>query len=296
MDIKRNGSFYRRDDARRVQRFMCKACLRSFSRAGFSLQYRHLHRRKNEMIRRLLSIGCTQRDIARTLKIDKDTVARRATILAKAARQRLIKDREQAPLATQVQFDELISFEHTKMKPVAIAVITDCERWRVLDVQVSILPASGHLAQKSREKYGPRPDQSDQGRARMMARSVASIHPNAHVSTDKHPAYASLVKRFLPRATHISHKGAKGAVVGYGELKQIGYDPLFCINHQLASFRSGLSRLARRTWCTTKCIDRLVGHLMIYIDNYNRYRRPKRALEAERHYSQAKQILKEVEE
>ena len=294
-DFKRHGFFKRKDDARRIQRFYCKACQRTFSRAGFSLLYRHWHRRRNEMIRKLLSVGNTQRDIAYVLKIDKDTVARRLVILGKAARIRMLREREKAPLADCVQFDELISFEHTKMKPLSIAVISDADRWRILDVQVSTLPASGLLAKKAREKYGFRPDTSETGRTRMMARSVSSIHAKARVSTDKHAAYPALIKRFLPKATHIRHLGAKGAVVGQGELKQLGFDPLFCINHQFASHRAGLSRLARRTWCTTKNVERLKDHLMIYLDYYNRERRPKRAREFERYLAQASQIVKNME-
>ena len=247
------------------------------------------------MIRKLLSVGNTQRDIAYVLKIDKDTVARRLVILGKAARIRMLREREKAPLADCVQFDELISFEHTKMKPLSIAVISDADRWRILDVQVSTLPASGLLAKKAREKYGFRPDTSETGRTRMMARSVSSIHAKARVSTDKHAAYPALIKRFLPKATHIRHLGAKGAVVGQGELKQLGFDPLFCINHQFASHRAGLSRLARRTWCTTKNVERLKDHLMIYLDYYNRERRPKRAREFERYLAQATQIVKNME-
>jgi len=290
-DFKRHGFFKRKDDARPVQRFYCKACLRTFSRAGFSLLYRHWHRRRTQMIRRLFCIGNTQRDIAFALKIDKDTIARRLVILGKTARVRMLRDREKAPQAARVQFDELISFEHTKMKPLSIAVISDADRWRILDVQVSTLPASGLLAKKSREKYGFRADNSETGRSRMMARSVASIHPKAHVCTDKHGAYPSLVKRFLPKAIHVRHRGAKGAVVGQGELKRLGFDPLFCINHQFASHRAGLSRLARRTWCTTKDVERLKDHLMIYLDCYNRERRPKRAQAFERYLAQAEQIV-----
>ena len=204
----------------------------------------------------------------------------------------MLRDREKTPLAEHVQFDELISFEHTKMKPLSIAVISDTDCWRILDVQVSTLPASGLLAKKAREKYGFRADTSETGRSRMMARSLASIHPQAHVSTDKHAAYPSLVKRFLPKATHVRHLGAKGAVVGQGELKKLGFDPLFCINHQFASHRAGLSRLARRTWCTTKNVERLKDHLMIYLDNYNRERRPKIARDFEYYRARAMQVMK----
>ena len=73
--------------------------------------YRHWHRRQTELIRRLFSVGVTRRDIARILKIDKDTDARRLVILVKTARVRMLRDREKAMLAILVQFDELISFD-----------------------------------------------------------------------------------------------------------------------------------------------------------------------------------------
>ena len=57
------------------------------------------------MIRRLFSVGNTQRDIAYVLKIDKDTVARRLVILGKAARVRMLREREKVHLAACVQFD-----------------------------------------------------------------------------------------------------------------------------------------------------------------------------------------------
>jgi len=34
--------------------------------------------------------------------------------------------------------------------------------------------------------------------------------------------------------------------------------------------RANVNRLIRRTWCTTKRIDRLVDHLTIYADYHNR--------------------------
>ena len=109
-DFKRHGFFKRKDDARRIQRFYCRACQRTFSRAGFSLLYRHWHRRRTELIRRLFSLGVTQRDIARLLKIDKDTVARRLVILGKTARVRMLRDREEAT-AIRLRVDGFVTHQ-----------------------------------------------------------------------------------------------------------------------------------------------------------------------------------------
>ena len=72
--------------------------------------YRHWHRRRTELIRRLFSLGVTQRDIARLLKIDKDTVARRLVILGKTARVRMLRDREEAT-AIRLRVDGFVTHQ-----------------------------------------------------------------------------------------------------------------------------------------------------------------------------------------
>jgi len=45
-------------------------------------------------------------------------------------------------------------------------------------------------------------------------------------------------------------KGRRECVVGQGELKGGGFDPLFSLNHTCAMIRAHVSRLFRRTWNT----------------------------------------------
>jgi len=274
-NYKKHGTFYRHEDARRVPRFYCKACFKTFSRAGYSPYYRHQHRHLTEVVRALLANGCTIRGIARILKIDKDTVARRMVLLAEEARHRESLRRVSAPVATTVQFDDLISFDHSKLKPLSVTVITDADRWRVLGFTVAQIPASGHLAAKSRKKYGKRPDRSIKARDTLMQVTAPLIACDATIITDKHKHYPPVIKRHLPKLEHKTHQALKAAVVGQGELKKSGCDPLFCINHQLAMFRANVSRLFRRSWNTTKQVDRLADHISIFIDDYNRFRQPK---------------------
>lgn len=219
--------------------------------------------------------GSTQRGLGRQLRIDKDTVARRIPLLAKLARHREAQRLANAPLARTVQFDELITFEHSKMKPLSVAVITDADRWRVLGFEVSRIPASGLLAEKSRKKYGPRPDESIKARQDLFARTAPYIDVEPLVQTDQHGAYPPLVKEYLVDAIHVRFPSAKAAVVGQGELKALKWDPLFCINHQLAMCRANISRLFRRSWNTTKQLERLSDHMALYFDHYNRFSQPK---------------------
>ena len=64
-------------------------------------------------------------------------------------------------------------------------------------------------------------------------------------------------------------KGRRGCVVGQGELKAIGFDPIFAFNHTAAMLRANMNRLFRRTWCTTKTIRGLEDHLALYVKYHN---------------------------
>ena len=124
--------------------------------------------------------------------------------LAKRARERhdfFLDSLKKGPV-DHLQFDDLITTEHTKLKPLSISIAVDAKRRFILGAEVSIIPAFGLLAKLSREKYGRR--------------------SNGHY------------QRF---------KGAKGAVVGQGELKKLKRDPLFMINHTCAMLRANINRL-----------------------------------------------------
>lgn len=83
------------------------------------------------------------------------------------------------------------------------------------------------------------------------------------------PFYPSSVKRFFPEASHVVTKGRRACVVGQGELKRGGFDPIFSFNHTAAMVRANINRLIRRTWNTTKKPERLIEHLWIYMNYHN---------------------------
>lgn len=57
--------------------------------------------------------------------------------------------------------------------------------------------------------------------------------------------------------------------MGQGELKAGGFDPLFSLNHTCAMYRDNLTRMSRRTWCTTKGPDRLQSLVNLYVCAHN---------------------------
>ena len=126
------------------------------------------------------------------------------------------------------------------------------------------MPAKGLLAKRARKKYGPRKDGRKRARRKLFSCLQQNILPAALIESDENPHYPPDVKEFFPTAHHQTYKGRRGCVVGQGELKEGGFDPLFSLNHTAAMLRANMNRLFRRTWCTTKKLTELDNHIAIY--------------------------------
>jgi len=144
------------------------------------------------------------------------------------------------------------------------------ERHRcILGFGVAPVPATGLIAKRSREKYGPRRDRSGPMRKRVLKQMAQYVSPTVNITSDEHKRYAGEIKKVLPEAIHRTHASVRGSLTGQGELKRTGYDPLFPINHTLAMMRDNIKRFARRTWCTTKSMSALEDVIAIYVHYHN---------------------------
>lgn len=269
--VVRHGHFYRKSDSKSVQRFRCLCCKKCFSFASLHPCFRQNKRHKNEKLRRLLSSGVSQRRSARLLKIHRTTVARKLIFLGQQARLKLEKVQQELPLVTEMQFDDLETFEHTKCKPLSVTLAVEKGTRRILGFEVSRMPAKGLLAKISLKKYGPRIDERAAKRKILFARISHLIAERAVIQSDSNPHYPPDVKVFFPGCLHQFFIGKRGAVTGQGELKKTRFDPLFSLNHTCAKLRADVCRLIRRTWCTTKRPDRLADHLSLYVLYHNQH-------------------------
>jgi len=165
-----------------------------------------------------------------------------------------------------VQFDDLITFEHTKCKPLTVPVAVIDGKRIPLIFGVAAIPAFGHLGKIAKKKYGKRKDKSRALRRDLFEQLQTILPPDVTFKIDGHAHYAMLIKNYFPKSEHQVFISDRGAIVGQGELKKTKYDNLFSINYTFATTRAKVNRLNRRTWCTTKRPDRLADHLAIFID------------------------------
>jgi transposase-like protein len=267
----RSGRFYRHSEARWIQRYKCKECGRNFSNATGTLEFRQKKRRVNLSLFRLLCAGVSMRRSAFLLDIDRRTVDRKLAYLAKKSRLNHAQFLAQIKGSVKsFEFDDLITSEHTKMKPLSVSLAVDANRRFILGAKVGRIPAFGLIAEKSRQKYGRRKSEHRRTLTELFEEVAATVAPKALIQSDEHTSYPEFVKKYLPGREHLRHPGGRGAIVGQGELKKKVFDPIFTLNHSCAMLRAGINRLIRKTWCTTKRPDRLQMHLDIFLDFYNR--------------------------
>ncbi|MDA8792389.1 hypothetical protein N9N67_04040 [Bacteriovoracaceae bacterium] len=209
------------------------------------------------------------RRCALNLNIHQITVKRKLIYLAKKARihhsEYLLKIRN----LNKIQFDDLITIEHTKLKPLTVSCAVDPTSRSILGAHVASIPAFGHLAKLSRRKYGKRENNHKRSLNDLFNQISPCLDPKVEVKSDEHKVYPQIIKSHLPQAKHIRFKGGRSCVTGQGELKRKKRDPLFYINHSYAMLRANINRLFRRSWCTTKDPVMLKNHIDIYIHYHN---------------------------
>ena len=254
-----------------TRRFKCKKCNRTFNSEYRVLQMRDQKPWVNRELLYLLCAGVSQRRAALILNVKRETVARKIKKYGAYFRRWHEQWIEQKQFGATFQFDEMETFEHSKCKPLSIAVAVEDKTRLILSLQVASMPAKGLLAKVSRDKYGLRKDDRPKSLQLMMDDMLKANANATNIMSDMAPRYPPIVRKNFPCAQHHTFKGRRGCVVGQGELKAGGFDPLFTLNHTCAMIRDNIKRLTRRTWCTTKNPEQLQNLLNIYIAFHNRW-------------------------
>lgn len=261
------GVYYRKSDSRRIQRYRCKNCNKTFSNATDKPEFGQNKRRVNNQIHMWLASKVSQRRMALNLGVARKTIERKVCFLGykyEKKNRSFVKSRK---LVRIVVFDELQTIEHTKCKPVSVPILVNAENRQILGFEVAKMPATGKLAKISVNKYGKREDQRRESIEKLFESVKNLIAANAIIISDKHPYYPKLIKKHFPNAIHSTFKGERSSTTGQGELKKTKFDPLFYINHAMAMSRDNIGLFVRKTWGvakTTEGIRNVYSNYMYY--------------------------------
>lgn len=219
---------------------------------------------------KLLASGMSMRRSAIFLGVNRKTIERRLLYLGKKTRELNRKNlHKYRGRIHNVQIDDLITKENSKLKPLSVTIVVDENRRRILATEVSQIPAFGHLAKIAVKKYGMRKDEHFEGLSRLFQRISPVLSSEVLIKSDEHQRYPGFIKVYLPLSKHLTYPSERACVAGQGELKKVKFDPLFIVNHTCALLRANVNRLIRKTWCTTKDPERLMDHLEIFTFYYN---------------------------
>ena len=269
-----HGAYKRSSDGQVIKRYCCKICKTTYSAATLSPLKWQKKRHINHPLMQLLTHNVNLNGAARILRVNPKTVAKKLRFLGAMCQELNLNTGKKYAHIRDIECDELQTIEHTKLKPLSVAVAVSKKGRKILGFQVSRMPATGHLAALSRKKYGKRPDDRLNGMRQLFDHLSRQLRPTIRISSDECPFYNGVVKTAFPSATYTQYLGKKGCVSGQGELKKTAFDPIFSVNHTFAMLRGNISRLIRKTWNTTKKIQGLIDHLNIYVWMHNTQRTP----------------------
>src|ERR1019366_7630854 len=100
-------------------------CAKSFSNASFDSRFLQKKRHKNHLVKKLLCSGVSQRRAAQILKLNRKTVVRKMVFLSLQARFELGIRNIRTEKAKVIEFDDMVTFEHTKCKPLSITLAVE---------------------------------------------------------------------------------------------------------------------------------------------------------------------------
>ncbi len=213
MRIRKAGFFFRRSDHKKIQRYCCLTCQKTFSTATREVCYRQNKRHLNIPIFHKLCGGFSKRRTALVLRINRKTVIRKFRFLANLSFD-FLDQQIQEQYVAEVQFDDMETFEHTKCKPISITLAVDKKTRRILGAECSQMAAKGLLAKKARIKYGYRKDERSSGRERLFIKIKNLVRKDCVFHSDQNPHYAPDIRKHFKYHEHKTFKGKRGCVVG----------------------------------------------------------------------------------
>ena len=227
--FKKKGFFVRATVPRRIQRYCCSGCKRSFSSQTFALTY---WLRRPDLPRKLFLrlLACSAyRQIARDLGVSPTTVLRQVERLGRHCLLFHERLRPKRALSESLVVDGFETFEFSQYTPVHFHTAVGADSHYVYGFTDSELRRKGRMTARQQQRRAQlelrfgRPD--PRSIEREMAALVALVAPAGAalaILSDDHPAYPRAFARLRDRA--IAHATTRSTV------PRTPHNPLFPVN------------------------------------------------------------------
>ena len=265
------GTFHSKSHLRKVQRFQCLACAKTFSEISFDFSFGQHKPFLNRSIYSRLCSGESQRAIARNLGCTPATVQRKIQWLAAFAQTLHKANLASGNLDTScVQIDEQESFIETPAKPIGITYVVRKKTREILGFAVGRVAAKNRLSAIGKSKYGWTASDSKSSFLVALDQAKFALKDSISIMTDRHKSYGKWLNQSVAAGLAYKHQQSRPVRHAVGVRKP--FDRLFSVNKVCANVRRDLATMARDTSVTNKSIAHLTQRLWIYLAFNNGYR------------------------
>jgi len=208
------GTYYRGTDNRKVQRYQCLSCNRTFSTQTFSTTYWQKRPDLDALIFSKTVNGMGNRQIARDLGIDPTTVDRKLARIGRHCLLFMFRLLQQAEPATEIVYDGFETFEYSQYYPYHHNIAVEKGTDFILFFNDAELRRKGRMTAKQKarrkeleEKYGKPDPQAIRKATEEMLTVTVGGQELVTVYTDDHHQYRKPMKSLGEQILHVVTPG-----------------------------------------------------------------------------------------
>ena len=250
-----HGSYHPKCRPQPVPRFLCRMCLRTFSRQTFRMDYRDHRPDLNAKLFQSLASGLGLRQSSRNLRLSLRCTELKFRKLARHVRRLNLNLRGPLPENSSFQLDEIETYESRRnTRPLSVPILIEKKTRFIVWAESAMIrprgkmtPARQRAMLEDELRFGRRRDQSRWRLRRAFRRGADLVRNLSRVllETDKKTAYVGLAIEAFGRA-RLEHQCTSS------KLARTIANPLFPINHTEAMARDLAGRLRRESWLVSK--------------------------------------------
>lgn len=268
--VKKNGSFTRIRNRRKVQRYICTVCKITFSDQSIDITFRQHRPDLLEKVMYSLCSGMGTVRMAVALKTTPKTIQRKIKHLAIICDSFQNTHMNNWKVKPQFQFDEMWSCEKSRGSTLTVPTVVDKESYFIVAARAahdfSLLSVPYFREENNAKRWHRIKNKNKEITAVLNKCNIMKPNGRIVMETDKKIIYQKLLKNvFRKRLVHIPYDASKP----HEAIK------LFPINNTMACFRAEMAKFRRESWYISKSTTWLNAHIAIYTVFYNYFRKKK---------------------